>query len=347
MMENWKKRRGIGLGGLVIIGTILIGGCGISAKGTAEQGSAPATGQLANVKIGLDTAATGSPQFRVAHDQGFFQEHGIETEFSDFPYGIDTINALLINRTEVGSAADYALLNSLGKGDMTIIGTMKRNNEITAKKTVLLVKEDIHGGQDLVGKRLGVARGTVYEYVWARYLEKLNIDSSQVKFVNYSSLDEAVVALQKNEMDAIWATGANLAKLSQLEGVKQLTDISATGVNTRAFIIAQRSFVDKNPETVSKLLKALSQATDYIPSHKEETADILFNTIKLPKEGVLSDLEASDYVLGFSQEDFDELNAMKEWLTDQGLLKDRYDLKSKVNIEPLQKAFPASVTYQP
>ncbi len=37
---------------------------------------------------------------------------------------------------------------------------------------------------------------------------------------------------------------------------------------------------------------------------------------------------------------------MKVWLEEKGKLKDKYELKDKINLEALKKAFPESVTYK-
>lgn len=345
---------------LILVGVLTTacgknGDSGASESAKANDAATPAATVKAEetkvepikVKIGLDTAATGSPQFRVAKEKGFFKKYGIEVETSDFPYGIDTINAMLVNRTDTGSAADYALLNSLGKGDFTIVSTISRGTEATAKNLKLLVNDKIKTEQDLKGKKLGVARATAFEYTWSKYLEKLGIDPKDVKIVNYSSPDEAVVGVKKGDIDAVWANGALRDKLLEGKKVTPLVDGTATGIYTNAFFIVQRKFVEEHPDAVSNILKALNEATKYIKANYEETADILFNTIKLPKEGVLRDLKATDYVIGFTQKDYKDLEEMHAWLVAKGTLKDDYKLKDKIVIGPLKKAIPDAVTYEP
>lgn len=358
--EKWvmkvTKRKKSSVFGLTAAAVLLAitagcgGNAGVKEMGAAagqEKSAAAAAVKQVDVQFALDTAATGSPQSRVAVEQGYFGKNGVQAKTFDFPYGIDTLNALLVDRADVGSAADYALLNSLGKGDMVILGTLSRANEVSAKNSVLLVRSGINSEQDLAGKKLGVARGTVFEYVWAKYLEKLGIPKDKVTYVNYSSPDEALVALKRGQMDAIWASGAVREKLKEVEGVKELVDSSKTGVYVKAFLVARRSFVEQHPDAAAGTLKALKEATDYIGGHKQETAQLLFDKIKLPQAGVLKDLEAASYVVGFTQEDYEHLSEMQKWLQDQGILKGSYDLKSKINVEPLKKALPESVTYKP
>ncbi len=95
------------------------------------------------------------------------------------------------------------------------------------------------------------------------------------------------------------------------------------------------------------MLKALDEGIRYIPDHKEETAEVAFKELKLPKDRVLEDLQSTNYTLGFTQEDFDHLQDVKQWVENKGILKDKYELKDKINIDPLKKALPETATYKP
>ncbi|SDI01497.1 ABC transporter substrate-binding protein [Paenibacillus naphthalenovorans] len=299
------------------------------------------------VRLAIDTAAGGSFQFRIAKEKGFFQKHGIEPEISNFAYGIDTVNALLISQADTALAADYALVNSLGKGDMTVVSALTRTNEQSAAKTLLFARDHINTPEDFKGKKLGVAKGTVYEYVWAKYLEKNNIDEKEVTYVPYSTPDEAIVSLQKGDMDAVWIGGALVDKFKAIKGVKALIDVSGSGVNISSYLLVDTAFVKNNPDAVSSVLKALDEGIRYIPDHKEETAEVAFKELKLPKDRVLEDLQSTNYTLGFTQEDYLHLQDVKKWVESKGILKDKYELKDKINIEPLKKALPETVSYEP
>ncbi len=290
------------------------------------------------VRLAIDTAAGGSFQFRIAKEKGFFQKHGIEPEISNFAYGIDTVNALLISQADTALAADYALVNSLGKGDMTVVSALTRTNEQSAAKTLLFARDHINTPEDFKGKKLGVAKGTVYEYVWAKYLEKNNIDEKEVTYVPYSTPDEAIVSLQKGDMDAVWIGGALVDKFKAIKGVKALIDVSGSGVNISSYLLVDTAFVKNNPDAVSSVLKALDEGIRYIPDHKEETAEVAFKELKLPKDRVLEDLQSTNYTLGFTQEDYLHLQDVKKWVESKGILKDKYELKDKINIEPLKKS---------
>jgi len=186
----------------------------------------------------------------------------------------------------------------------------------------------------------------VYEYVWDKYLEKNGISPSKVTFVPYSSLDEAAVSIRNGDMDAVWLGGNQTVRFKTFQGIHVLADISASGANISSYLILPRKYVSAHPDVVSNLLLALQEAIAYIPQHKQETADLVYRELKLPKEGVLQDLAGFNLYVGFSKEDFAHLQSLKTWLEQRGILKGHYELRDKINVAPLRKVLPKLVTYQ-
>jgi len=305
------------------------------------------TTALVKVRLAIDTAAGGSFQFRIAKNKGFFEKYGIDAQTTNFAYGIDTVNALLIGQADTALAADYALVNALSKGNMVVVSALTRTDEKSASRTILFARDTISNPADLIGKKLGVQKGTVYEYVWAKYLEKNNIDPKTVTYVPFSTPDEAIVSLHNGDMDAVWIGGALTSKFQTLKEVKQLATVLDSGVNISSYLMLDASFVKQNPDAVNGILKALDEGIRYIPDHADETADLAFKELKLPKDSVLQDLKYTNYTLGFSQEDFDHLQDVKSWAEKNGVLKTSYNLKDKINIDPIKKAFPDLLTYKP
>ncbi|HDR4571482.1 ABC transporter substrate-binding protein [Bacillus cytotoxicus] len=328
---------------LSMIASLSIVGCSSSTKEGAGNAK---NNEKKTVKMAIDTAAGGSFQFRVAEKQGYFKKNEIQARLSNFAYGIDTVNAILTEQTDTGLAADYALLNSLGKGDMVIISTLTRGNEKSLRDNQLLVRSNIKTESDLKGKKLGVPKGTVTEYVWSKYLEAKHINEKHITFVPYSTPDEAIVGMKKGDIDAVWSSGAMTDKFKSINGVKKLDDLKSAGITIDSYLLAKRSFAEKHPEAVENILKALSEGIQYVKNNKQETAKLAFEQLKLPEQDALKDIEKQNYVLGFTKEDKKHLEDMKTWLKKKGKLKDQYELKDKLNLEPLKKAFPESVTYK-
>ena len=327
---------------ITIIVTFVIAGC----SSTKEKVSANQENETNEIRMAIDTAAGGSLQFRAAEEQGFFNAHEIKPQLTNFAMGIDTVNAVLTKQADTGIAADYVTINSLAKGDMVIISTLTRANEKSASETQLLAREEIKTPNDLKGKKLGVSKGTVYEYVWDQYLKANEISEEDVTYVPYSTPDEAIVGMKKGDIEAVWIGGALTDKFYSINGVHQLDNLLGAGVSIDSYLLADRTFVEENPQAIENALKALQEGIEFVQEQKEQTAQIAFEQLKIPKEDALKDLERTNYVLGFTEEDAKHLEEMKSWLEENGILEESFDLKDKLMLDPLKKAVPSLVTYQ-
>lgn len=332
---------------LLLLLSVLLAACGQEDTTTKASGSSEE--QLGSIRVAIDTAAGGSFQIRAANTEGYFANKGIDVAISNFAYGIDTINALLTQQSDTGLAADYALLNSLGKGDFVVVSSLQGNDEkVNAMDfSEILGVESVKSTDDIKGKKLGVAKGTVAEYHWAKYLEHLGISEDDIKFVPYSTPDEAIVGVKKGDIDVVIASGALLQKYKSIEGVHTLDKLSSVkDLNTTAYLVVDRQYVEQNEELIAQLILGIQEGIDYVHTNPDGTADIAYKELKIEKEDVLRDIERINYTLGFTQEDYDHLSKMKQYLVDKGLLTEDYDLDSKLYLKPAKKAIPDLVTYE-
>jgi len=322
--------------------TILLSAC----SNDGEQKTNAAGNKVEEVRIGVDTAAGGSFQIRAAAANGYFTDHNIQPKLSNFAYGIDTINALLTETTDIGLAADYALLNSLGRGDLVVLSSLTHSSEETIKQSEILAVKGIKKPSQLKGKNIGVAKGTVSEYQWANYLEHLSLKEKDVNFIPYSTPDEALVGMKKGNIDAVLASGALLEKFKNIDGVHKIDDLSSANLPISSYLVANRKFTEAHPKVIENLLKSIYEGIAYVKENPDGTAEIASKELKIKSEDALREIERSNFTLEFKQEDFEHLSNIQNWLVDQGKLKNQYDLSEKLYLDPLSKAFPKAVTYE-
>ncbi|MCX7924005.1 MAG: ABC transporter substrate-binding protein [Clostridia bacterium] len=326
-------------------GLIGLTGCGTKGTETATNTEAAANKEkLEKIRIGADSAAF-SLQFRVAKAKGFFEKNGIDADVQTFSFGIDTLNAAVLGQVDTAEGMDYATASRLAKGPLKVVGLINTPKE---KNGELFVKGNISKPEDLKGKKIGVAKGTVNEYIWARLLEKYNISEKEVTLEYLQSAPEILAAIERGDIEAAFFDGANKVKAAKVEDVKSIGDYSLIGFRQRGYFTIQESIVKDKPEVVVNILKALDEATQYLKEHPEEAADIAFKELKLPKDAVLKEIKENwDYEVRFTQEDYNHLKEVYEWSNAKGLIKEKFDSKDKIDIEPLKKALPNKDVYKP
>ncbi|MEG0259277.1 MAG: ABC transporter substrate-binding protein [Lysinibacillus sp.] len=339
-MKRWYQQV---LGFLVV--TIFLVACGDESSNTPASSADDAN----TIRAAIDTAAGGSFQIRVANTEGYFKEKGLDVSLSNFAYGIDTVNAVLTKQADTGLAADYALLNSLSKGDFVVVSSLSGSggNVNALDFTEVIATQKVKETKDLVGKKIGVAKGTVSEYHWSRYLEHLKISEDDVKFVPFSTPDEAIVGMKKGDIDAIFASGALLGKFKAIEGVHTLDKLSSVGgLSISAYLVVDRQFAEQNEDLIAQFIAGIREGIDYVKSNPDGTANIVYKELKIAKEDVHRDLERQNFTLGFTEQDYKHLETMKQHLLDKGILKEDYDLKSKLFLAPAKEVIPELVTYK-
>lgn len=325
---------------LLLVTALILAACGNNAN------SANAGGKT--IRAAIDTAAGGSFQIRAAANNSYFSDRELNVELSNFAYGIDTVNAVLTKQADTGLAADYALLNSLGKGDFVVVSSLTGSDEHfnSVSLSEILAVKGIEVPADIKGKKIGVAKGTVSEYQWAKYLEHYSISEDDIKYVPYSTPDEAIVGMKKGDIDVVIGTGALIEKFKNIDGVHEIDRLSTVpDLSVSSYLIVDRKFAEANSEEIGKFLEGIEQGVEYVKGNPEGTADIGYKELKIAKEDIMLDLKRVNYTLGFTKEDYTHLSNMKEYLLERGILDEDFDLDEKLYLDPAKQVLKDKVTY--
>jgi NitT/TauT family transport system substrate-binding protein len=283
-----------------------------------------------------------SYQFRVAKNAGIFDKYNIDAEVFTFSYGIDTLNATILGETDSAQAADFAVASRLAEGNnlriLSHILSYKRDAD-------LLYANDpsIAGVADLKGKKVGVQKATVNEYVWAQFFAKQGLDPNDVEQVYLSSQAELLAAFQSKQIDAYWVARENESVAKEVDGNHKLGDYNLVGFFPRAYVLLDKDFLAKNTEGAVRFLQALDEATKFINEKPDEAAAIVAKDLKIPIDAARAGIDAYHYEIRLSQEDIDNITDVAEWSIANGLIRTAYDVKEFIYLDAIQEAFPDRV----
>lgn len=345
-MKNMKRFLSVVV--LIILLVGLISGCNNGkdnvSKENRENITSNSTQEKFKIRIGADSAAFSFP-FRVALEEGILKKHNIDAEITTFSYGIDTLNALILDQVDVGEAMDFAVGTRIGDNSnlqvVSFIGSPSKNGS-----ELYVVGDDIKSPSDLAGKRIGVQKGTVNEYIWAQLLKKYNVDPNSEK-MNYLQSDaELITAFTSGQLDALWVSASKKDTVLKTKDTKSLGDYSLVDFRMRGYAVLKKDFINNNREGVKQFLLALNEANEFIANNPEKTAEIAYKDLKIPKEDALKDIENYEYKVRFLKEDFDHVNNVINWSIQNGLIKKKYDFKDYLDVSLLKEALPDSVTYE-
>jgi NitT/TauT family transport system substrate-binding protein len=309
-----------------------------------SPGASSSTEKPFVVRIGADSTAF-SFQFRVAQRAGFFEKYNVEAEISTYSYGIDTLNAAILGETDSAEVADFAAASRFSENNkLRVVATITGGN---ANGSFLYTRNDsINSPQDLKGKRVGVSKGTVNEYQWARLFEKYGINEKDVSLVYLTSNAELLAAYFANEIDAFWVGASEVGKVEEIPGSRRLGNASLHGHLGYGFLLLHADVIAKNPDGVGRFLKALDEATAYIKEHPKETARIAYEELKIPEDSALIAVETQVYLLRLNKEDVDMIANVADWCYKNGIFRNNYNVYDFVDPRPLRNVLPDRVTVE-
>ncbi len=213
-----------------------------------------------------------------ALDQGFFDEKGLDVNVADpFATGVDMLNALEsgeIDFAQVGVPAIGAITSGM---DLVLLGNYTGSaSQIGIDETMAMVARE---GSDIdpddlstiEGKSIGVSVGSINHLYLLGMLEDLGLSEDDVDVVNTDPPDMPV-ALETDGIDAavIWDPWPIVA-LNDVEGTYEVSRGDGY-IAFIGYIVAEREFVEENPDVVESFLSARALADAWMREHPDEAA---------------------------------------------------------------------------
>jgi len=249
--------------------------------------AATATAQQQKVTIGKVIGGDGFhvPTY-VALDQGFFKAEGLDASLVELDPRSQVTGVLSGNLdcAPIPSGGAQAALS--GAKIIYIVG------ESLKSQWTITTRTDIAKPQDLQGKTLGMGRpgGADYDEAQAVLHRFFHMDSGKdYKVISFQGEPERIAALVNNDIQ-----GASLsiphAAVAEQAGLKVLLRTGDYIPRAGGTIWCSQSFVEKNPETVKKIIRAIAKAVMYFRTNKEGSIAVLrhhIGSIKTDEQAAL------------------------------------------------------------
>ncbi|MFZ1988512.1 MAG: ABC transporter substrate-binding protein [Alphaproteobacteria bacterium] len=238
----------------------------------------------------------------IAQELDFFGKYGLRAQ------------VVLVRNNQMLSAGLAAGDIEFGyTGGTTVLGAAAAGVElkmvlgfVSRGPCFLVTRPDIKKPGDLAGKRFGVQSigGTVWMYAMLT-LEHLRLDPTRdrIQFMIIGDQAMLVRALESHVVDGMVLTSRAYSVALRQKGFNVLAEVappmSSTGIVTR------KGFLEKNPETLTNVMRALIEAEYYVlaPRGKPQVIRTIMNRLKLSdlsfaEEGyadVIKDLDPKPY----------------------------------------------------
>jgi len=230
----------------------------------------------------ITVAYTWQPQSTLVHvaaAKGYFTEEGLDVQPLMQTYGKAALQAVIENKADFATVAETPVMFNILQGEKIFvianIEASSTNNAIVARKDAGITKPG-----DLKGKRIGFTPGTTSDFFLDSLLTSNGLTRKDIQPVALKP-EEMQDAIMAKKVDAVstWNYPLTLIK-------KQLGDNGILfydkEIYTETFNIATRQdFVQKNPETVKRFLRALIKAENLVAQNPEEAHTIMSAATKI------------------------------------------------------------------
>lgn len=280
----------------------------LSACGTGASGGGSDTIRIAhNSNAGVLPA-------RVAEEQGYFEDAGLDVEFTKVE-NIGTLPPALGKSFDIVLTAPTSVISAKSQG-IDMVGAAGATVDVPDNPTsgVVTTKDSgISEWKDLKGKKLGVLTETGTLHTATLYaLDKVGLSADDIEIVQVDGPAQAD-QLKAGRIDAV----ETLAPFrGQLLANKDNVDIGDPYLEMAPEIGAlmwgtSGTWAEQNPAELKDFRAALDRAIDYIKSNEKESRATLKDYTGLPDE-VVEKAELPTYVSDLRPQDLEVwLEAMK------------------------------------
>ncbi len=266
----------------------LIGALGVLLGLSAAAG--PAAAQAIKIRMGSSLSPPSLDSFtsHAAVELGFFKRYGLDVEILEFRGGATHMKALLSGEVDVAGA--------IGATD-TIVAASKG-----AKLRVWLVpqpvtpyhlvarREAATTVQGLAGRTVAVSGiGAISYHIPRIVLDRSGVNPDAPKYIAVGSPSDRFKALLAGKVDATVVTNTEAVKLAKYPEIVSLAQVPKVLPEVPyEFSVARTEYIEKNPETMVKLARAMLEANRWMAANKAGTVELAAKVIKGETPEVLS-----------------------------------------------------------
>jgi len=200
---------------------------------------------------------------------GYFKDEGLEVEIVDFAGGAKSLQALIGGSADFVSGAFEHTINMHARGIPAVGIALQSRYASIALGLPKAKAKSYKSPKDLKGLKIGVtAPGSSTNFFVNALLARDGLKPDDVAIIGVGASSNAVAAMKKGEIDAISNLDPVITKLERDGDIVAVADTrTAEGMKqyygsdyAASCIYSTKEFIDKNPNTVQAVAKAMVRA---------------------------------------------------------------------------------------
>lgn len=241
----------------------------------------PAQGQdNPEVKLGVQPWLGYGPWW-IAEEQGFFADHGLDVEVIDFTWDQDMNAALASGQLDVEAAATNTLIALINQGvDAQAFLLLDASYEADA----IIAHKDIESIEDLAGLEVAYEPGSTSDLLLNYALNEAGLSIDDIVPVPIAAADVGVALIAGQVDVAVTYEPYISAALRDRDEYGVLYTAAERPGLISDVMIAQREYIEQNPDVIASLALAWNDAITYLRENPDEGGQIIADAVGSPLE---------------------------------------------------------------
>ncbi len=245
------------------------------------------------------TTNTDTALIAIAQMRGHYREEGLEATFRKHPFGKPALQDVLEGKADFATVAEAPVMFAIMKGEkVAVIATIQTTNQSHA----VIARRDrgIGSAGDLRGRKIATTLGTVLDYFLDAFLAMQGISRKEIDSVNMRA-EEMPEALARGDVDAISTFHPYSVLVQKKLGDRAIAFLGRDIYTVTFNVVAKQEFIQRNPEKVKKLLRALIKADEFVKQHPAEAQKLVTDFSGLDINLVRDFWASQDFGVGLDQ----------------------------------------------
>jgi len=243
--------------------------------------------------------SVGGAAAAVADKLGFFAAEGLDLKIRIFADGTLISEALAANAIQFGVVGDLPTITLVSSGvPVKIIGTVGGGG---SRQRLMVADPKITDISDLRGERVGVTRGTsgftAFQYLCTQH--QIPLTDFQIINISPPNMPEALSSGQVKAV-LVWEPTPSLIEAAGVG--RELLNLGQYELTFPLTIIARTSVIQKDRETVCKILRSLARAAEFIRTNPGQAAEVIAQVTGLDPEIALKSLGYHNIRVGWTED---------------------------------------------
>jgi NitT/TauT family transport system substrate-binding protein len=259
-----------------VVAALVLTGCSSTATKTSGTSKVGATGGTkVSIMVGGLNKQIYLP-FMLAERLGYYKDENLDISLTDEPAGVDATANMLAGKVDgVGGFYDHTIaLQGLGQSAESVVSMLVTPGEVELCRNDL--KGQIKSPADWKGRNLGITdTGSSTDFLTQFLTQKNGVDPKTTHRIGVQAGATLIGAMAHKNVDCAMTTEPTVSQLLANKQAYILLDMRTAAGTVQALggeypatsLYMSTAYVQKNPQTVQKLVNAYVKTLKWIQTH--------------------------------------------------------------------------------